>query len=136
MEFRKRLRDTVLAVMLTFLIGIVGYEWIEGWDLLDAAYMTVITLATIGYGETHPLSDSGRFFTIALILCGISTFSYGAFTLTSLVAEGSLDRYLRRKRMDKAIAQLRDHYIVCGAGRVALHTIGELLRAGKRGGGH
>jgi voltage-gated potassium channel len=132
MELRKRLRDTVLAVLLIFLTGVVGYEWIEGWGLLDSAYMTVITLATIGYGETHPLSDGGRVFTIFLIFSGISTFSYGAFTLTSLIAEGSLQQYLRRKRMDKAIARLQDHFIVCGAGHLALHTIGELLRTGKR----
>jgi len=131
-EFRKRLRDTLLAVVLTFLTGVVGYEWIEGWGPLDSAYMTVITLATIGYGETHPLSDAGRVFTIFLIFSGLSTFSYGAFTLTSLIAEGSLERYLRRQRMDKTIAKLRDHFIVCGAGHIALHTIGELLRTGKR----
>jgi voltage-gated potassium channel len=132
MEFRKRLRDTAVALVLTFLTGVVGYEWIEGWGLLDSAYMTVITLATIGYGETHPLSDGGRVFTIFLIFSGISTFSYGAFTLTSLIAEGSLQRYLQRKHMDKAIAKLRDHFIVCGSGHIALHTIEELLRTGKR----
>jgi len=71
-------------------------------------------------------------FTIFLIFSGLSTFSYGAFTLTSLIAEGSLERYLRRQRMDRAIAKLRDRFIVCGAGHVALHTIGELLRTGKR----
>jgi len=71
MEFRKRLRDTVLAVVLVFLTGVVGYEWIEGWGLLDSAYMTVITLATVGYGETHPLSDGGKVFTIFLIFSGL-----------------------------------------------------------------
>jgi voltage-gated potassium channel len=131
-EFKKRIRDTLLAVTFTFLTGVVGYQWIEGWSFLDSAYMTLITLATIGYGETHPLSEPGRVFTMFLILSGLSTFSYGAFTLTSLVAEGNLERYVSRKRMNKAIAQLKDHYIVCGAGAIAHHTINELLQTGKQ----
>jgi voltage-gated potassium channel len=132
MAFRKRIFILVLAIGITFLAGIVGYEAIEGWNLLDSAYMTVITLATIGYGETHPLSEAGRVFTICLILSGISTVSYAALTLTSLVADGELARYYKRKRMDQTIAKLRGHYIVCGIGKTGEHIIAELLRTGRQ----
>lgn len=132
MLFWKRIWKLTLAVGLTFLTGIVGYEVLEGWKFLDAAYMTVITLATVGYGETHPLSDAGRIFTMCLILGGLTTVSYGAVTLTSLVADGELARVLKRRRMDKTIAKLNHHYIVCGAGKTGEHLIAELLQAGRQ----
>ncbi len=119
------------GVLLTFVIGIVGYEVIEGWDLLDSAYMTVITLATIGYGETHPLSNEGRIFTIFLILGGLGAVSYGAVTLTELIAEGEFIRAIKRRQMDKAIAKLKNHFIVCGAGKTGVPIINELIRVGK-----
>ena len=90
MRFEHRIWKLVLSLALTFLAGILGYEIIEGWNFLDAAYMTVITLATIGYGETHPLSDPGRIFTMFLILGGMTTVSYGALTITAMVADGEL----------------------------------------------
>ena len=123
-----RMWKLLLAVALTFLAGIIGYEVIEGWNFLDATYMTVITLATIGYGETHPLTDQGRIFTIFLILGGMTTVSYGALTLTALVADGELIQLLKRRRMDKAIAQLQDHYIICGFGKTGEHVVAELLK--------
>ena len=100
----RRIWKLVLPVALTYLAGTIGYELIEGWDFLDAAYMTVITLATIGYGETHPLSNAGRIFTIFLILGGMTTVSYGVLTLTTLFADGELLKAIKRRRMDKAIA--------------------------------
>ena len=128
MSITHRMWKLLLAVGLTFLAGIIGYEAIEGWSFLDATYMTVITLATIGYGETHPLSDQGRIFTIFLILGGMTTVSYGALSLTALVADGELMQLLKRRRMDKAIAQLQDHYIICGFGKTGEHVVSELLK--------
>ena len=117
-----------MVVFGVFLLGTLGYELIEGWNFLDAIYMTTITLATIGYGETHPLSDTGRIFTIILIVGGISVFSYGLLTITTMIAEGDLQRLLRRGRMDKEISKLKDHYIVCGSGELGEHIISELLQ--------
>ena len=131
MVFRKRIAILILIVSSTFVTGIVGYEWIEGWSFFDATYMTVITLATVGYGETHELSQAGRLFTIFLILGGITSVSYAALTLTSLVADGELIRVLKRRRMDQAIARLQNHFIVCGAGKTGDHVVVELLQAGK-----
>ena len=132
MAFQKRFWLLLLSALLTFLAGILGYELIEGWSLLDSAYMTVITLSTIGYGEVHPLSDSGRIFTMFLILGGITNVSYGAVAMTSLIADGELARMLKRRRMDKAIAKQQNHYIVCGAGNTGDHLVTELLQAGKQ----
>ncbi len=132
MAFQKRFWILLLSALLTFLAGILGYELIEGWNLLDSAYMTVITLATIGYGEVHPLSSAGRVFTMFLILGGITNVSYGAVAMTSLIADGELARMLKRRRMDKAIAKQQNHYIVCGAGNTGDHLVTELLQAGKQ----
>jgi voltage-gated potassium channel len=132
MPITNRVWKLLLAVGLTFLAGIIGYEVIEGWSFLDATYMTVITLATIGYGETHPLSEPGRIFTIFLILGGMTTVSYGALSLTTLVADGELMQLLKRRRMDKAIAELQDHYIICGFGKTGEHVVGELLKTDRQ----
>jgi len=132
MSITHRMWKLLLAVGLTFLAGIIGYEVIEGWSFLDATYMTVITLATIGYGETHPLTDQGRIFTIFLILGGMTTVSYGALSLTALVADGELMQLLKRRRMDKAIAQLQDHYIICGFGKTGEHVVTELLKTDRQ----
>ncbi|MBI5799345.1 MAG: potassium channel protein [Verrucomicrobia bacterium] len=132
MPITNRIRKLLVALALTYLAGIIGYEVIEGWSFLDAAYMTVITLATIGYGETHPLSSAGRVFTIFLILGGMTTVSYGALTLTALVADGELAQLLKRRRMDKAITQLTNHYIICGLGKTGEHVVAELLQTGKQ----
>ena len=131
MALRNRISILLLTAGLTLLTGILGYELIEGWNFLDSAYMTVITLATIGYGETHPLSGAGRVFTMFLILGGITNVSYGAVALSTLVADGQLVAMLKRKRMDKAIAKLEHHFIACGAGKTGEHLVAELLHAGQ-----
>ena len=128
MDIKRQFITLVFVVFSVFLLGTLGYELIERWGFLDAIYMTTITLATIGYGETHPLSDTGRIFTIFLILGGLSVFSYGLLTITTMIAEGELQRLLRRGRMDKEIVKLKEHYIVCGSGELGEHIIGELLQ--------
>lgn len=123
---------TAFAALLAVLaLGATGYMLIEGWGFLDAVYMTIITLSTIGYGETHPLSDGGRIFTIALILCGIGVAAYAFSMMNALVVGGRLTNALRRKRMQAEIKKLENHYIICGGGRAA-QTIGaELSRIGR-----
>lgn len=131
MNIKSRVLGIVGAILLAFVVGILGYEVIEGWNFLDSTYMTVITLATIGYGETHTLSDAGRIFTMFLILIGFGAVSYGAVSLTEMIAEGDLLTALRRRQMDKAISRLKNHYIVCGAGKTGLPIIYELVRVGR-----
>ena len=110
-----------------FSAGVGGYMLIEGWDFLDALFMTVITLATIGYGEVHPLSDPGRVFTIVLILGGIGTMTYIFSSITALLIEGELKDVFRRLKMEHKIETMKDHYIICGATHTGLSIAQELF---------
>lgn len=121
-----RLYRALLLVALVVGGGTAGYALLEGWDLLDALYMTVITMATVGYAETHPLSDSGRVFTIGLIVASISIAGYAISTIISFVVEGEFYRALRERHMDQRIARLTDHVILCGGGRTGRPIASEL----------
>jgi len=122
----------IVAVLVT---GTFGYWLIAGrqYTLLDTLYMTVITIATIGYTEVVDLSHNpaGRIFTMVIAVLGIGTFAYIFTNLTALVVEGELSKSFRRRRMEKMIENSKDHYIVCGIGRVGFYIVEE-LRATKR----
>jgi voltage-gated potassium channel len=118
------------AILATVLLGMVGYRALEGWSWFDGLYMTVITLATIGYGETHPLTPAGRAFTIILIVVGVTVFGFLISRLTQAVVETQIALALGRRRLFKDISQLKDHYILCGAGRVGGRVIDELKGKG------
>lgn len=127
----RRLRGPLLTMVATMILGTLGYMLIEQWSLGDSAYMMLITLATIGYGEVKPLSDAGRIFTSVLILIGVAGLSYTFTTVTGTLFEGHLTRQWERRRMEKRVAQLIDHYILCGYGRVGQQIARELLREGE-----
>ena len=127
----RRLRGPLLTIVATMTLGTLGYILIEGWSISDAAYMTIITLATIGYGEVHPLSTAGRVFTSLLILVGVAGLSYTFTVATGTLFEGHLTRQWERRRMDKLVGRLNDHYILCGYGRVGQQIARELLREGE-----
>lgn len=130
-EMRKRLANVTGLLVFTLFIGTVGYTLIEGWPPFDALYMTVITLATVGYGETNPLTYHGRVFTLFLILGGVSIVAYAFSTLTSIIVEGQLSMVLKRRRMEKEIAKLSGHYIVCGMGHSARVIMDEMEKTGR-----
>ncbi len=115
---------TALAFLLV--IGVAGYRWLEGMELDDALYMTVITLSTVGFGEIKPLSHAGRIFTIGLIVSGGLIAVYGLSTATEFFLSGEWRAHLERERRRKMLAQLRNHIIVCGYGRVGRHVVHEL----------
>jgi voltage-gated potassium channel len=124
---RKALQLVGLLLFI-LLVGTLGYHFIEGWSLFDALYMTVITLATVGYSEVHPLSPPGRVFTIFMIMGGMGVILYAVTEVTAFVIEGEMTGFLRRQRMQKTVGKLSNHYIVCGAGRTGFHVIEELAR--------
>jgi voltage-gated potassium channel len=128
--FWHRARWIVAALAAVVAFGVGGYMLLEGWSFLDALYMTVMTLTTVGYREVRPLDTSGRVFTIALIVLGVG-LALGTITLfAGLIAEGGMLRLLRRRRMDRRIEQMRDHFIVCAYGRVGRAVARELARVG------
>jgi voltage-gated potassium channel len=120
------------ALMLMFVIagGTIGYHQIEGWPLFDSLYMTITTLATVGYGEVHPLGETGRAFTIALILLGVGNLAYAFAGTSHFFAAGGLQAYRRRAKMDRMLAALQGHTIVCGCGRLGTAILHELTAQG------
>lgn len=129
-SFTRKLLFLSGLILVTLCTGTSGYMLIEGWSLFDSIYMTVITLATIGYGETHPLSDGGRLFTISLIVFGTGVVGYGISSLTLMLFQGDLPLLLKRRKMEKLIARLDQHIIICGMSRTGLYTLEELTSAG------
>jgi voltage-gated potassium channel len=106
----------------------VGFHFIEGWSWFDSFYMVIITLSTIGYQEVHPLSHAGREFNIALITSGVALVFLMIGALTQALLEFELVRVFGKRRMEREVANLRDHYIICGAGRVGTSVARELAR--------
>jgi len=129
MTLERRLMLAAATLGGVVVVGVVGYMIIERWSLLEAAYMTVITLASVGFMEVHPLSAGGRVFTIFLILGGMGTLLYGISSATAFIVEGELKDILRRRKMEKKIAALHGHYIVCGVAGVGRYVVEEMRGA-------
>ena len=123
----------ILAVIL--MIGTAGYRLIGGekYSLLDCFYMTFITIATIGYGEIVDLSEhpGGRVFTMFIAFAGIAVMTYLTSTVTAFLIEGKINEALGRRRMEKNIHRLKDHYIICGIGRVGGNVAHEIAATGR-----
>ena len=116
--FRRYGVSVGILVILLF-VGTAGYMLLEGWSLVDALYMTVITFTTVGYHEVHPLSVAGRVFNIFLIVGGVAAMLYLLTALMShIVEEEVFHAFVRRRRMRSTLAGMRNHYILCGFGRV------------------
>lgn len=127
----KSLRNVrMLAGILAGLIvvGVLGFHFIEGWPLFDGLYMVLTTFTTIGYQEVHPLSHAGRVFNLFLIIAGFSTVFMGIGVLTQALLEFEYENLFGRRRMEREIARLSGHYIICGAGRVGRSVARELAR--------
>src|SRR4051812_1523276 len=91
---------------------------IEGWDAWDAFYMSVITITTVGYREVHPMSRAGEILTVVLLTAGVGAALYTFTLLATIVVEGGLPGRLQQRRIQRMLEQLRDHFIICGYGRI------------------
>ena len=105
-----------LLIVIPITIGIVGYMTIENFSFLDALYMSVITIATVGFGETNPLSDAGRIFTIFLIISNLGIFAYALSLITSILIQDDFFEKYKSNKMKQRIAKLTNHVILCGYG--------------------
>jgi voltage-gated potassium channel len=117
----KSARNLLISLSLSLLFvvgGAAGYMIIEGWNLIDALYMTVITISTVGYSEVHSMSRSGRIFTIFLVFFGVAFFLYVAGSLVQFMVEGRIRDIFGRRNLNKKIDSIKDHCIICGYGRI------------------
>jgi len=131
MNFENRISKVILAFISVITFGVTGLMVIEGWSFLDAVYMTITTISTVGYREVRPLSSTGMIFIIILIIVGVGAFLYAVATLAEYVVSGQLRGVLEKKKMRNQISKLKGHYLICGFGRVGQQVALELKREGK-----
>lgn len=126
MDSLKKVKYSLATLAVLIGGGTLGYSIIEDWGAFEALYMTVITLATVGYGEVHRLSHQGQIFTIVLIVFGVGTIAYTIGSMIQFMVEGQLYQLLGRKKVQKQISRLQGHYIICGYGRIGRRISHEL----------
>ena len=114
-------RHLIVSVILAFMItviGTLGYMMIEGWNFMDALYMNVITISTVGYGEVRQVDNAGRIFTILIVVTGVGFSLYVAGAVVQFMVEGQIRQILGRRRLDQKLRRLKNHYIICGHSRI------------------
>jgi voltage-gated potassium channel len=119
-----------LSILTTLTIGTIGFTLVEGWPAFDAFYMTLTTMTTVGYMEVHPLSRAGRIFNSFLIFFGVSTIFVAIGAMTQSIIEIQLGDLIGKRRSKRMIDQLKNHFIICGFGRVGRGAAAELQRSG------
>ena len=134
MSYKRQVLIALILLLSLFLTGTIGYLIIERnnptekWNLLDAIYMTVITLTTVGY-ENLAMSDTGRIFTLFLLIGGLGVFTYSMTIATTFLIQGQLHNFFREKKMIRTIDKLANHYVICGLGDTGVHVLDEMLKA-------
>ncbi len=129
MNVRRRLLQLVFIIIAVIVFGTAGYVLIERFTLFDALYMTIITVASVGYGEIpRELTTAGRAFTMVLIVLGLGSMAYGLSAITALWVEGDISHSWEKRKMQARIAKLEKHIVVCGGGQTGRHIAGELLK--------
>lgn len=128
--YPNRLILALVSFLVLILVGTSGYHWLEGMTVVDALYMTVITISTVGFGEVRELSAMGRMFTITLILGGGGIVAYTLSVTAEFVMSGEWRNILESRRNSRMLSKLSDHVIVCGFGRVGRRVSNELTQEG------
>ncbi|MBN2160752.1 MAG: potassium channel protein [Spirochaetes bacterium] len=126
----KNLRISFTLLLGTIVFGVLGFHFVEGMSYFESLYMTVITISTVGFQEVKPLSGAGRILTMMIISCGITIAAYTIGTLVRFFVEGELKKTFGRRKVEKQISELNDHYIICGYGRIGSLVCKELREHG------
>ena len=129
-SLRIRLQYSLIIAFLLFFISVIGYRWLEDFSWPEAIYMTVITLSTVGFGEVRPLTPEGRIFTAMVIVMGVITIAVLFSTLTEYVIAGELTGSIKKRQLMQKINNLKNHFIICGFGRVGEQVAAELVNLG------
>ena len=128
----KRVKVLLLALIGVTLVGVTGFVTLEDMSLLDATYLTVATIATVGYGDVVARTPAGKIFAMFLILGGVGLVYYSLTMIMGMIIEGEMKNVFGRRDMNRKVSKLRDHIIVCGAGRVGYNVILRLKQEGER----
>jgi len=131
MSIRKRFYISLVLLTFVVLAGSAGFHLIEGWTWFDAFYMTLTTMTTVGYGEIHPLSHNGRVFNSFLIVLAVFSVGFTIALLSQALLQFEFRKAFGRRRMERELARLSGHYIICGAGRVGRTVARELRTRGE-----
>jgi len=124
-----KIRYALMALAAAILFGTIGFHFVEGWSLADSLYVTVQTLTTVGYGDLPPHSGRGRLFAVLVMLIGAGGVALAISTIVQSVVQSELISTFGQRRLSKKMSKLKDHYIICGSGRVGSHLIRDLLAA-------
>ena len=126
----RRIWSAFLALGVITATGVLGYMSFEDWSFMEALYMTVITLTTVGYREVRELDTTGQLWTNTLFITGVGTLFYAAVSAVELAVEGAVQGYFERRRMRARISKLKGHYIICDFGRVGQQVAREFVHDG------
>ena len=125
---RRQFRAAAILILIVMPIGIAGYMEIEGYSFLDAVWLTIITLTTIGYGDINANTNIGKLFTIGLVLVGLSALTFFLSSSFALLFSSEAVTRRRKRRIKQKIGKLNSHYIICGKGEMVDKTIGYVLQ--------
>jgi voltage-gated potassium channel len=128
--FTSKLKFTLIILFTIFIIGTVGFHFIEGWSFVDSFYACIITLSTVGYGDFVPETTAGKFFAVFIIIFGVGMMFYSLVLMAETFIEARLQNLLGRDKLEKIIEKMNNHYIICGGGRIGFLICRELM-AGK-----
>jgi voltage-gated potassium channel len=126
----RQLIVAVVLILVVVVIGTLGFHFIEGWPLLESAYVAIQTVTTVGYGDITPETHTGRIFSLVFMLLGVGTVLYGLTQIARSVVQSGVIEAVSSRRKIREMEKLNDHYIVCGAGRVGRRIIKMLLKQG------
>lgn len=120
-----RFRLAAILLGIIVVVGIAGYMVINGWSFLDSFYMVIITISTVGYTEIHPQGVAGKIFTSGLIVVGVGTLLYGFGVFAETLSDNAIGKYRRERQLQRDLDALRDHFIICGYGRIGTQIVAE-----------